>query len=160
MNIEQLLKQELDFCPDMNQDIYKALCDKYHFVSGVPYSILPIDKKGRLIGSILYRMYKFKDELGDLWFVANTEVSDEDVFHYTWGYCDGANHSAAERLIKSGRDNLKSSKYTMQLYHSNYKIENHIICEGTGFFENSKLLVLPKDVMMAIRNTGYIKARF
>lgn len=160
MNIEQLLKREQDFFPDMNVESYWNFCKKYHLVSGVPYSVLPIEKKGRLIGNILYRMYKFKDENGVLYFVANTEVTDPDVRQYAFGYCDGANRQIAERLIQSGRDKLKSSAYAMSLYKDNYKIEDHIVIEGDGFFAGSLLLIFTKDVLMALKNTGYIHARF
>lgn len=160
MTVQNLLKRELDFFPDMNQDVYWNLCKKYGFVKGVAYSVLPIQRKGRLVGNILYRMYKFHTDANELYFVANTEVLDREVWHYAFGCCDRENWEIAKRLMARGKDHLKQSAYAMSLYQEHYQIEKHIVVEGEGFFENSLLLVLPKDVLMALRHTGYIHAKF
>ena len=152
MTIDNLLKRELDFFSELNQTVYQNLVDKYHFVSGVPYSVLPIEKKGRLVGNILYRMYRFKDENDDIFFIANTDILDEDV-------CDKENQSKAQMLISEGREKLKTSEFTMELYEKQFHILDNIYCEGEGFFENSKLLVIPKYTMKALVNTGFIRAR-
>lgn len=159
MTIDNLLKRELDFFSELNQTVYNNLVDKYHFVSGVPYSVLPIEKKGRLVGNILYRMYRFKDENDDIFFVANTDILDEDVWKYTFCYCDKENQLKAQMLITEGREKLKTSEFTMELYEKQFHILDNIYCEGEGFFENSRLLVIPKYTMKALVNTGFIRAR-
>lgn len=159
MTIDNLLKRELDFFSELNQTVYHNLVDKYHFVSGVPYSVLPIEKKGRLVGNILYRMYRFKDANDDIFFIANTDILDEDVWKYAFCYCDKENQSKAQVLINEGREKLKTSEFTMELYEKQFHILDNISCEGEGFFETSKLLVIPRYTMKAIVNTGFIRAR-
>lgn len=160
MTVEKLLKRELEFFPHMNTDVFWDLCGKYSFTYGVPYSILPMQRKGRLAWNILSRMYKFRTDDGGMYFAANTDVLDREVWHYAFGCCDRENQEIAKRLILRGKDHLKQNAYTMELYHANYKIEDNISVEGEGFFEDSLLLVLPKDCMKALVHTKYIRARF
>lgn len=159
VNVYQLLKREMEIFPDMNEKAYWNLCDKYHLTHGVPYSVVPIKRKGRLVGDILYRMYKFHTNSKEVWFVANTQVHDMEVWHYAFGCCDSANRQIAERLIAKGKDRQKQHAYSMSLYYTNYKIEDEIRIEGDGFFKDSLLMVMPKDVIKALKHTGHIMAR-